>query len=103
MDWISETLPLEVYNQLKEKYSIRLTNTVDLNDGFSIDCPIIVAEAHNQILYLYEYGGDFVLDVMNTEKTKSCHWHPFDVDAAVNDIIAFIEGATDYPLVDYQT
>ena len=103
MDWISEAMLFEVYNQLKEKYSIRLTNTVDLNDGFSIDCPIIVAEAHKQILYLYEYGGDFMLDVMDAEKTKGCHWHPIDVEAAVSDIIAFMEGTNDYPLVDYET
>lgn len=38
MDWISETALLEVYQRLKEKYSIKLTNTAALNDGFSMDC-----------------------------------------------------------------
>ena len=46
MDWISETALLEVYQRLKEKYSIKLTNTAALNDGFSIDCLILVAAAH---------------------------------------------------------
>lgn len=101
MELMNEATLFEVYNQLKEKYSIKLTNTVDLNDGFSIDCPIIVAEAHNQLLYLYEYGGDFVLDVMSAEKTRGCHWHPFDAEAAVNDVITFIEGRTVYPLDNY--
>lgn len=102
MDWISETALLEVYQRLKEKYSIKLTNTAALNDGFSIDCLILVAAAHGQILYLYDYDGDFVLDVMNTEKTKGCHWHPFDVESAVNDVITFIEGRTSYPLENYK-
>ena len=102
MDLMNEATLFQVYNQLKEKYSIKLTNTVDLNDGFSIDCPIIVAEAHKRILYLYEYGGDFVLDVMNAEKTKGCHWHPFDVESAENDITAFMEGESDYPFADYK-
>lgn len=102
MDWISETALLEVYQRLKEKYSIKLTNTAALNDGFSIDCLILVAAAHGQILYLYYYDGDFVLDVMNAEKTKGCHWHPFDVESAVNDITAFMEGESDYPFADYK-
>lgn len=100
---LMETALIKVYNQLKEKYSIKLTNTAALNDGFSIDCPILVAAAHDQILYLYDYGGDFVLDVLNADKTKGCHWHPVDTKSAVSDIVAFIEGTTDYPLVDYQT
>lgn len=102
MDWISETALLEVYQRLKEKYSIKLTYTAALNDGFSIDCLILVAAAHGQILYLYDYDGDFVLDVMNAEKTKGCHWHPFDVESAVNDITAFMEGESDYPFADYK-
>ena len=102
MDWISETALLEVYQRLKEKYSIKLTNTAALNDGFSIDCLILVAAAHGQILYLYDYDGAFVLDVMNAEKTKGCHWHPYDVESAVNDITAFMEGESDYPFADYK-
>lgn len=102
MDWMSETALLEVYQRLKEKYSIKLTNTAALNDGFSMDCLILVAAAHGQILYLYDYDGDFVLDVMNAEKTKGCHWHPFDVESAVNDITAFMEGESDYPFADYK-
>ena len=102
MDWISETALLEVYQRLKEKYSIKLTNTAALNDGFSMDCLILVAAAHGQILYLYDYDGDYVLDVMNAEKTKGCHWHPFDVESAVNDITAFMEGESDYPFADYK-
>ena len=97
-----ETALIKVYNRLKEKYSIKLTNTAALNDGFSIDCLILVAAAHGQILYLYDYDGDFVLDVMNAEKTKGCHWHPFDVESAVNDITAFMEGESDYPFADYK-
>ena len=47
---LMETALIKVYNQLKEKYSIKLTNTAALNDGFSMDCLILVAAAHGQIL-----------------------------------------------------
>lgn len=103
MELTNNAALIEVYKRLCAKYPVELTNTLALNDGFSIDCPILVAAAHGQFLYLYDYGGDFVLDVMNAEKTKGCHWHPFDVESAVNDISAFMEGETDYPFVDYKT
>ena len=101
MELTNNAALIEVYKRLCAKYPVELTNTLALNDGFSIDCPILVAAAHGQILYLYDYGGDFVLDVMNAEKTMGCHWHPFDVESAANDICAFMEGEMNYPLETY--
>ena len=58
------------------------------SDGFY--CPVIVGKTHGQIIELYECDGDFVLDVMDEEQTMGTHWHPNDVEDAVNDIVEFM-------------
>ena len=93
---------LEVYAQLKDKSDLILTTTAALNEGFTIDCPILVAKAHGQILELYSDGDMFVLDVMDAEQTKGTHWHPHDVDSAVKHIVEFMEGKSDYELYPFR-
>ena len=61
---------LQVYAALKDRYSLMLTNTAALDDDFDMDCSIIVGKAHGRILYLYEYYGEFVLDVMTSQRQK---------------------------------
>ena len=92
---------LAVYKQLKDRYDLTLTNTTAVDDGFTIDCPIIVGNAHGQILWLYSDGDTFVLDVMNERKTRGTHWHPEDVEDAVRDLTAFMEGKSDYKLISF--
>lgn len=88
----------KVYEQLKDKYELLLTTTLDLDEGFTVDCPVIVAKAHGQIIELYEDGGMFVMDVMNTEQTKGTHWHPYEVEHAIRDIVEFMEGKSNYKM-----
>ena len=92
---------LAVYKQLKDRYDLTLTNTTAVDDGFTIDCPIIVGSAHGQILWLYSDGDTFVLDVMNESKTCGTHWHPEDVEDAVRDLTAFMQGKSDYKLISF--
>ena len=92
---------IKVYEQLKDKYDLLLTTTSALNEGFTVDCPIIVGKAHGQIIELYEYDGDFILDVMDAEQTMGTHWHPNDVDRAVHDIVEFMEGKSDYQMYPF--
>ncbi len=92
---------LKVYEQLKEQYALVLTTTSALDDGFTVDCPIIVGKAHGQIIELYEDDGLFILDVMNTEKTKGTHWHPYSVKDAVDDFVEFMKGKSDYKLYKF--
>ena len=92
---------ISVYDQLKHKYNLCLTTTFALDAGFTIDCPIIVGKAHGQIIELYEYDGDFVLDVMDTGRTMGTHWHPNDVECAVADIIEFMEGKSNYQMSSF--
>ncbi len=90
----------DVYEQLKDRYNLILTTTSALNAEFdaefTIDCPIIIGKAHEQIVQLYVYENIFILDVMDDARTKGTHWHPFDVKSAVYDIAEFMNGKTDY-------
>ena len=89
---------MEVYEQLKDRYDLVLTTTSALDEGFTVDCPIIVGKAHGQIIELYEDGGVFILDVLDAEHTKGTHWHPDDVERAIDDIVEFMEGKSKYNL-----
>jgi hypothetical protein len=40
----------------------------------------------------------FILDIMDEEQTKGTHWHPYDVEDAVEDITEFMEGKTNYKM-----
>ena len=89
---------LAVYEQLKDRYDLFLTTTALLDDGFTIDVPIVVGKAHGQIIELYAWDDMFVMDVLDDEKTMCTHWHPYDVDMAANDFSEFMDGKNDYPL-----
>ena len=92
---------IAVYDRMKDKYDLVLTTTSALDEGFTIDCAIIVGKAHEQIIELYVCDGDFVLDVMNAAQTKGTHWHPNDIEIAANDIAKFMDGKSDYPMVPF--
>lgn len=93
---------MAVYEQLKDRYDLVLTTTSALDEGFTIDCPIVVGKAHGQIIELYEDGGVFVLEVMDAAKTKDSHWHPNDVERAIDDIVKFMEGKSDYKMCHFR-
>lgn len=87
-----------VYKQLKGRYDLVLTNALSVDDGFEEDCVILVGRREGYTLWLYEWGGEFVLDVLNAEMTAGTHWHPYDVNQAVEDIVDFFENKPKYKL-----
>ena len=91
-----------VYTKLKDKYPLLMTTAAELDEGFTIDCPVLVGKAHGQIMELYEDGGMFILDVMDEPQTKGTHWHPNDIAAAIADISEFMDGKTDYELYPFR-
>ena len=93
---------LAVYEQLKNRYDLVLTTTSALDEGFTVDCPIIVGKAHGQIIELYEDGGYFIMDVMDAEQTKGTHLHPNDVEGAVDYIVEFMDGKSDYKMYPFR-
>ena len=102
MERISEQDVFAVYERLKDQYDAVLTTTSALDDGFTVDCPIMVGQAHGQIIMLYAYEGVFVMDVTDAEKTKGTHWHPYTVEDAVRDWVAFMQGRSDYRMEKFQ-
>ncbi len=94
----TDTDLITIYEALKNRFDLTLTTTSSLNDGFTVDCPIIVGKAHGQILYLYVHGNMFILDIMDEQKAKGTHWHPYTLDGAIDDISEFMSGKSDYEL-----
>lgn len=99
---ITENDVKAVYEALKDRYDLVLTNAYALDEGYTEDCLVLVGKARGLVLELYEDGGDFVLDVMNAEQTAGTHWHPNDVEAAVGYVAEFMEGRREYPLIPYR-
>lgn len=93
---------IQVYIRLKDKFSLEMTTTGVLDEGFTVDCPILVGKAHGQIIELYEDGGMFILDVMDDAQTKGTHWHPYDIGVAVNDVAEFMNGKSNYALCPFR-
>ena len=93
---ITEKELLDVYERLKDQYGIVLTTTSAADDGFTVDCPIMVCRAHGQIMWLYACEDVFIMDVMDEKKTKGTHWHPWTVEDAVRDMTEFLNGRADY-------
>lgn len=90
--WITAEDVSAVYAKLKEHYELLLTNTYAVDDGFMVDAPILVGKAHGFELWLYEDGGEFILDVLDASHTRGTHWHPENVESAAADVVAFMEG-----------
>lgn len=90
-----------VYNQLKNKYPLVMTTAFALDEGFERDCPILVGKAHGQIIELYNDYGMFVVDVKDEAQTKGTHGHPCNIEAAAEEIAAFMEGKMDYELMPF--
>lgn len=103
---ITDNDVLAVYAQLKDKYPLFMTTTGALNEamdaGFSIDCPILVGKANGQIMWLYAYEDIFVLDVLDEEQANGTHWHPDDIESAVEDIEEFMNGKSDYEMCPFK-
>lgn len=87
-----------VYERLKDRYALTMTNTLSAHECFRMDVPILIARAHDRILWLYVDAGEFVSDVMDSACTVGTHWHPMTTDQAVRDVTAFMEGTEEYPM-----
>lgn len=86
--------------QFSDRYDLTLTTSMAVDDGFTINVPLLTGTAHDRIFWLYDDGDMLVFDVMNTEQTAGTHFHPDEEDAA-EEIILFMEGRIDYKLSPY--
>ena len=94
----TEAEVLAVYKRLKDRYALTLTTLCAQYEKSTIDGPLIIGKAHGQIIELYEDGAMLVLDVMDEQRTEGTHWHPYDAEDAVKDIMEFMDGRSDYHL-----
>lgn len=99
---MTEQHVIAVYNQIKDRYPLLLTNSKSLDERFTIDCLILVGKSHGQIIELYSDGDMFIMDVMDDAQTKGTHWHPNDVESAIEDIEEFMDGKSDYELYPFK-
>lgn len=87
-----------IYDKLKDIYSLTLTTTFALNEGYTIDVPVIRGAAFDARFDLYKEddgNGLFVFSVELFDKVgedKYTHGHPYDADDAVRWIEDFMSG-----------
>ena len=84
-----------IYEKIKDEFSLVLTNSLALDDGFSWDVPVILGKSALGKFYLYAdrntkepKGEQFVFSVAD----RQIHWHPQTIEDAVCDIKAFMSG-----------
>ena len=86
--------------QFSDRYDLTLTTSMAADDGFTINVPLLMGQAHDRVFWLYDDGDMLIFDVMNAEETCGTHFHPSEEDAA-EEIINFMEGKIDYELQPY--
>ena len=85
-----------IYDRLKDIYPLTLTTTLALNDGSTIDVPVIRGTAEGGRFDLYKEDEDSGLFVFSVEfygkddDDKYTHGHPYDADEAVKYIEDFM-------------
>ena len=93
--------PLDVaviYQRLKEKYPLVLTNTFSLKNGkedYGVDLLILCGESTAGEFQLYDNGLNIVFDVDKIDGTY-VHWHPSDFEDAISDVALFMQGYCKY-------
>lgn len=98
-----------IYDKVKDKYNLTLTNSLALNEGFTSDVPVIYGKAEHRRFWLYAgedvpepHGIQFVFSV-EYEKPKriwfrkrmvkcGTHWHPQTIEQAIKDVDDFMLG-----------
>ena len=87
MEWIYETL--------KDTYNLTYTCTAALDDGYTIDVPVIRGVTENGHFDLYEDGELYVFSfVVFSEEGKAqySHTHFYDAMDAITYIQKFMQG-----------
>lgn len=87
-----------VYSQIKDKYSVVLTNAYNLDHGsedFDKDYQILYGISSAGKFLLYDDGLDIIFDADKADGTYT-HWHPENTEEAVKDVILFMDGISKY-------
>lgn len=91
-----------IFEKLNATYDLVLTTTFALDDGYTIDVPVIRGTGNDRRFDLYKEGDDlFVFSVEFFHKDgedKYSHTHPYDAETAIQLIVDFMSGNS---LFDY--
>ena len=82
-----------IYEKLNGTYNLLFTNTYALNDGYTIDVPVIRGISVDRRFDLYKEDDLFVFSVEFFDKSgedKYSHSHPYDVNDAIKHIEKFM-------------
>ena len=81
-----------IYQNLKDKYSLTLTNALSLNAGFGWDMEVLTGESDLGRFYLYDEGVHYILNYDTEDGMANKHWHPENTEEALCYVVAFMEG-----------
>lgn len=85
-----------IYEQLKDRYDLIVTNGFAINAGFTVDCQVLFGQSDAAKFWLYHDGELAVFETENLEGTAADHWHPEDTQEALQNVIAFMEGTCEF-------
>lgn len=83
-----------MYERLKDSYHLLLTNTYSLENGkeyYGEDFELLCGSSSAGSFRLYDCGLYIVFDVDKPDGSSG-HWHPADIEEAVSDVEAFMQG-----------
>ena len=98
-----------IYEKVKDKYKLILSNSFALNEGFTWDVPVIYGESQQGRFWLYAdedvpepHGIEFVFSVEFKKQKRiwfrkhmvkcGTHWHPQTIEQAIADVEDFMDG-----------
>ena len=82
-----------IYEQLKDKYDLVLTNTSALDARFNAYSKILTGKSLFGTFYLYkQHDPEFVFEVDLSDGTYA-HWHPDSKEEALQDVFDFMDNA----------
>ena len=88
-----DELDLEfIYNQLKDRYDLKLSSGLALDAGFSWDVKVLTGKSALGTFYLYDEVVHNILTYDTEEEMCVKHWHPGDTQEALQMVIEFMEG-----------
>lgn len=83
----------DIYKALSSEYDLILTTTSSLEDGYTIDVPVIRGKRNDARFDLYKDEELFVFSIEYYDKTgmeKYTHFHPMCIEDAINDVKNFM-------------
>lgn len=88
-----------IYDQLKNDYDIVFTTTFALNDGYTIDVPVIRGTGADRRFDLYKEDDLYVFSAELFEKSpdeRYFHSHPVNTEIAIIWIKEFMSGKNEF-------